>query len=254
MIEKQEAVIEICANSVESAVKAQAGGAHRVELCAGIPEGGTTPSFGEISTARRMLNQTKLHVIIRPRGGDFLYSPIEQEIMLQDIRTARQAGADGIVFGCLTANGDIDVPLMKNLLAAVEGMSVTFHRAFDMCRHPREALEQLIALGIDRILTSGCEATAEEGIPLLKELVTLANGRITIMPGCGINASNIRRIATETGAREFHFSGRTPVASGMAFRNPKVSMGGTVKIEEYLREITDPEKVKAALAALTPLH
>lgn len=242
--------IEICANSVESAVKAQQAGAYRVELCAGIPEGGTTPSFGEIRMARQLLNHTKLHVIIRPRGGDFLYSPIEQEIMLHDIKVARQLGADGVVFGCLTAEGDIDVPLMKKLMNGVGEMSVTFHRAFDMCSNPKEALEQIIELGIDRILTSGREATAEIGIPLLKELVEQADGRIIIMPGCGVNAGNIRKIAEETGTHEFHFSGRSAVESGMIYRNPKVSMGGTVKIEEYLHEVTDPEKVKAALSEL----
>lgn len=242
--------IEICANSVESAVKAQQAGAYRVELCAGIPEGGTTPSFGEIRMARQLLHQTKLHVIIRPRGGDFLYSPIEQEIMLHDIKVARQLGADGVVFGCLTAEGDVDVPLMKKLLNGVGEMSVTFHRAFDMCSNPKEALEQIIDLGIDRILTSGQEETAEKGIPLLKELVELADGRIIIMPGCGVNAGNIRKIAEETGTSEFHFSGRSAIESGMIYRNSKVSMGGTVKIEEYVHELTDPDKVKAALSEL----
>lgn len=242
--------IEICANSVESAVKAQQAGAYRVELCAGIPEGGTTPSFGEIRMARQLLNHTKLHVIIRPRGGDFLYSPIEQEIMLHDIKVARQLGADGVVFGCLTAEGNVDMPLMKKLMNGVGEMSVTFHRAFDMCSNPKEALEQIIELGIDRILTSGQEETAEKGIPLLKELVELADGRIIIMPGCGVNASNIRKIAEETGTSEFHFSGRSIVESGMIYRNSKVSMGGTVKIEEYLHELTDPNKVKAALSEL----
>lgn len=242
--------IEICANSVESAVKAQQAGAYRVELCAGIPEGGTTPSFGEIRMARQLLHQTKLHVIIRPRGGDFLYSPIEQEIMLHDIKVARQLGADGVVFGCLTAEGDVDVPLMKKLMNGVGEMSVTFHRAFDMCSNPKEALEQIIDLGIDRILTSGQEETAEKGIPLLKELVELADDRIIIMPGCGVNAGNIRQIAEETGTSEFHFSGRSTVESGMIYRNSKVSMSGTVKIEEYMRELTDSDKVKAALSEL----
>ena len=161
--------IEICANSVESAVKAQQAGAYRVELCAGIPEGGTTPSFGEIRMAHQLLNQTKLHVIIRPRGGDFLYSPIELDIMLHDIKVALQLGADGLVFGCLTAEGYVDVPLMQKLMNAVGEMSVTFHRAFDMCSNPKEALEQIIGLGIDRVLTSGQEATAEKGIPLYPE-------------------------------------------------------------------------------------
>ena len=246
----QRSKIEICANSVESAVKAQEGGAYRVELCAGIPEGGTTPSFGDIRMARQLLQNTKLHVIIRPRGGDFLYSPLELEIMLHDIKVARQLGADGVVFGCLTAEGDIDIPAMKMLMNAVGDMSVTFHRAFDMCKNPQEALEQIIALGCSRILTSGQEPNAVKGIPLLKELVKRADGRIIIMPGCGVNPSNILHIAEETGACEFHFSGRSTYESGMIYRNPKVSMGGTVKIEEYEKDVTNPDIVKAALAEL----
>lgn len=242
--------IEICANSVESAVKAQQAGAYRVELCAGIPEGGTTPSFGEIRMARQLLTLTKLHVIIRPRGGDFLYSPTELEIMLHDIKVARQLGADGVVFGCLTAEGNIDMHAMKKLMNAVGDMSVTFHRAFDMCKNPQEAMEQIISLGISRILTSGQEATAEKGIPFLKELMDLADGRIIIMPGYGINASNIRKIAERTGTNEFHFSGRSPVESGMIYRNSKVSIGGTVKVDEYRIDVTDIEKVKAALQEL----
>ena len=182
----EKSKIEICANSVESAVKAQEGGAYRVELCAGIPEGGTTPSFGEIRMARQLLQHTKLHVIIRPRGGDFLYTQLEQEIMLHDIKVARQLGADGVVFGCLTAEGNVDIPAMKKLMNAVGDMSVTFHRAFDMCREPKEALEQIIELGCHRILTSGTEANAVKGIPTLKELVEQADGRIIIMPGCGV--------------------------------------------------------------------
>lgn len=242
--------IEICANSVESAVKAQEGGAYRVELCAGIPEGGTTPSFGEIRMARQLLQQTKLHVIIRPRGGDFLYNHLEQEIMLHDIKVARQLGADGVVFGCLTAEGNVDIPAMKKLMNAVGNMSVTFHRAFDMCRNPQEALEQIIELGCSRILTSGQEANAVAGIPLLKELVKQADGRIIIMPGCGVNPSNIRQIAEQTGTHEFHFSGRSACESGMIYRNDKVSMGGTVKIEEYRKDVTNPDIVKAAVAEL----
>ena len=242
--------IEICANSVESAVKAQEGGAYRVELCAGIPEGGTTPSFGEIRMARQLLQQTKLHVIIRPRGGDFLYTQLEQEIMLHDIKVARQLGADGVVFGCLTAEGDVDMAAMKKLMNAVGDMNVTFHRAFDMCKDPFKALEQIIELGCTRILTSGQESNAVKGIPLLKELVKQADGRIIIMPGCGVNPGNIKQIAEETNATEFHFSGRSSYESDMIFRNPKVSMGGTVKIEEYQRDITNPEIVKAALAEL----
>ena len=242
--------IEICANSVESAVKAQEGGAYRVELCAGIPEGGTTPSFGDIRMARQLLQETKLHVIIRPRGGDFLYNHLEQEIMLHDIKVARQLGADGVVFGCLTSEGNVDMPAMKKLMNAVGDMNVTFHRAFDMCRDPKEALEQIIELGCTRILTSGQEATAVQGIPLLKELVEQADGRIIIMPGCGVNPNNILQIAEETGACEFQFSGRSSYESGMIYRNPKVSMGGTVKIEEYQKDVTNPEIVKEAVSVL----
>ena len=242
--------IEICANSVESAVKAQEGGAYRVELCAGIPEGGTTPSFGDIRMARQLLQETKLHVIIRPRGGDFLYSHLELEIMLHDIKVAKQLGADGVVFGCLTADGNVDIAAMKMLMNAVGDMNVTFHRAFDMCKNPKEALEQIIELGCTRILTSGQEENALAGIPLLKELIEQADGRIIIMPGCGVNPNNILQIAEETGASEFHFSGRCACESRMTYRNPKVSMGGTVKIEEYRKDVTNPDIVKAALAQL----
>lgn len=242
--------IEICANSVESAIEARHGGAHRVELCAGMPEGGTTPSYGEIKTAREQLD-IRLHVIIRPRGGDFLYSPLEQQIMLHDIEMARQMGVNGVVFGCLTPDGEVDLLLMKRLMDASSGMSVTFHRAFDMCRNPRKALEEIISLGCDRILTSGGQATAEKGVPLLRELNTQAGGRIILMPGCGINAGNIRKIADETGCREFHFSGRSAVPGKMIYRNPHVSMGGTVTIDEYSREITDKNKVAEALRNLS---
>ncbi len=243
-------MLEICANSAASAAVAQAAGAHRVELCAGMPEGGTTPSAGEISVARDLLTRTKLHIIIRPRGGDFLYSDIEQEVMLHDVIMAKQMGADGVVFGALTADGDVDLEFMRKLMAEAEGLSVTFHRAFDMCRHPKESLEDIIKLGIHRILTSGRQSTAETGIPLIKELVEQADGRIIIMPGCGVNADNIRKIADATGAKEFHLSGRTDVDSAMRYRNPLVSMGGTVTIDEYKLSITDPEKVRAALKAI----
>ncbi len=245
--------LEICANSVESALAAQEAGAHRVELCAAMPEGGTTPSRGTIRLSRERLHATRLHVIIRPRGGDFLYNELEREVILDDIRCAREEGADGVVVGALQSEGDIDTAFMQQVMAEARGLSVTFHRAFDMCRDPRRALEELVALGVDRILTSGQEATAEAGIPLLRELTEAARDRIIIMPGCGINAQNITRIARETGAREFHLSGRRTLPSAMRHRNPRVSMGGTVRIEEYGREATDPAKVRAALAALAAL-
>ena len=242
--------IEICANSAESAVMAQRGGAHRVELCAGIPEGGTTPSLGEMVAARSKLKKTRLHVIIRPRGGDFCYSPLERKIMFTDISRSKLIGIDGYVFGCLTPEGDVDIKVMKKLMKAAEGKSVTFHRAFDMCRDPFQALEDIIALGCDRILTSGQRATAEEGIPLIRKLVERAGGRIIIMPGGGISSHDIRKIAEETGATEFHFTGRKSVESPMRYRNPYVSMGDVVKVEEYSKLVTDPLLVKATLKEL----
>ena len=243
--------IEICANSVESAVIAQTAGAYRVELCAGMPEGGTTPSYGSIAMARKLLNKTLLNVIIRPRGGDFMYSPMEVDIMLHDIEMARQLKADGVVFGCLTADGEVDVCAMKLLVEASEGMSVTFHRAFDRCSDPHKALEQLINLGVDRILTSGQETSAEKGIELIKSLVEQAVGRIIIMPGCGVNAGNIRKIAKETGVSELHFSGRSSVESKMTFRNEKFAAGELVRIEEYKTDVTDISLVKSAIDALS---
>ena len=219
---------EVCANSVESCVEAQRGGADRVELCAGIPEGGTTPSYGDIVMARKLLITTKLHVIIRPRGGDFLYSDLEREIMLEDVRMARRLGVDGVS----------------------EGMSVTFHRAFDVCRNPFVALEQIIELGCDRILTSGQMPKAEDGVDLLKQLVEKAGDRIIIMPGCGVNAGNIAKIAQITGAKEFHFSARSKHESGMQFRKSRVSMGGSVMIDEYSRDVTDELIVKDIIAKL----
>lgn len=217
---------EVCANSVESCLAAQEGGASRVELCAGIPEGGTTPPFGDIVTARKHLTKTKLHVIIRPRGGDFLYNDLEKEIMLLDVENAKRLGADGVVFGCLTAQGEVDMPFMKRLMKAAEGVSVTFHRAFDVCRDPKVALEQIISLGCNRILTSGQQPTAEAGIPLLKELQEQAADRIILLAGCGVNENNIAKIQAETGIREFHFSAREAANSGSLFLDEKLGMGG----------------------------
>lgn len=215
---------EICANSVASCIAAQEGGADRVELCSGIPEGGTTPSFGMIRKARESIS-IALNVIIRPRGGDFLYSKSELEEMAYDIRIVKELGADGLVFGCLTKEGNVDKAAMSMLMEAAEGLPVTFHRAFDHSADPLQALEDIIDLGCARILTSGCRPTAMQGAPLLARLVKAAGDRIIIMPGCGVNESNIAEIARLSGAREFHFSAREPVESGMLFRNPDVAMG-----------------------------
>ena len=240
---------EICANGVESCIAAQEGGADRVELCSGIPEGGTTPSYGEIKVARRVLTHTRLHVIIRPRGGDFLYTPLEVERMIEDISVCRSLGADGVVIGCLCADGTLDMDANRRLVDAACGMSVTFHRAFDRCRNPREAMEQLVGLGVDRILTSGQQPKAADGIPLLRELNEAAQGRIRIMAGCGVNESNIRRIHEQTGIGEFHFSARVPVKSRMQYINPDVYMGAKDADEGTLM-YTSAERVRDTMAQL----
>ena len=240
---------EVCANGVESCLAAQEGGADRVELCAGIPEGGTTPSYGEIKVARRVLSTTRLHVIIRPRGGDFLYTPLEVERMVEDIRVCRELGVDGVVIGCLCADGSLDMDANRLLVEAAQGMSVTFHRAFDRCNDPRRALEQLIELGVDRVLTSGQQPTALEGAPLLAELHKLVADRIIILAGCGVNEQNIKQIQTATGVCEFHFSARQPVKSGMQYINPDVYMGAKDADEGTLM-YTSAERVRNTIAQL----
>ncbi len=242
--------VEICANSVASCVEAQKGGAYRVELCAGIPEGGTTPSYGEIVMARKQLN-IKLNVIIRPRGGDFLYSDVEHQTMLHDIEIAEKLGVDGVVFGCLNADGEIDMQRNKELVDAAKGLNVTFHRAFDMCKDPFKSLEQIISLGCDTLLTSGQRPTAIDGVSLLKQLIDKANNRIVIMPGSGVNEENIATIAKQTGALEFHFSARESIESKMEYRNPALKLGGTiVSIDEYAQNITSAVKVQHTINKL----
>lgn len=246
---KKRPLVEICVDSVESALEAQRGGADRVELCDNLIEGGTTPSAGAISVARNIL-AIKLHVIIRPRGGDFLYSDVEFETMRSDIEHAKQLGADGVVIGVLDANGDVDKRRTRDLIAAARPMSVTFHRAFDVCRDPISALDTLIGLGVDRILTSGQEATAIEGIDLIAELVRRAGERVTIM-GCGnLTERNISKFVAQTGVREVHFTAFGSEPSRMRHRNDRVFMGGSLRPPEYERSVVRPEIVKGAIDAI----
>ena len=239
------ATLEICAGSVASAIAARDGGAQRIELCAALEVGGVTPSAGLIAEARKVEGLV-LNVIIRPRGGDFLYDSHEVACMEEDVRTCKKLGVDGVVIGALTAEGDIDTATCKRLINAADGMSVTFHRAFDMCRNPQKALEELIALGCHRVLTSGQSPTAEAGIELLSKLVKQADGRIIIMPGCGVNSNNAAKILQATGANEIHASARKSVGSGMIYRNSSVSMGNNDS-DEYARKETDVNEVRAII-------
>jgi copper homeostasis protein len=235
-------LLEVCVNSAMSAVEAQKGGADRVELCENLHDGGTTPSAGTIVTARREL-QIGLFVMIRPRGGDFLYSPEEFSIMEEDVRMARLSGADGVVFGILTADGRIDTLRMKRLIDIARPMGVTCHRAFDMTCDPFEAMETLITLGVDRILTSGQQPTAPLGADLIRQLINQSHGRIIIMPGSGIRIHNVKALIQATGATEFHVHPDRKVSSRMIFRRPTVSMGNPQQ-DEYEYTITDYQMVE----------
>ena len=248
-MKREEFMVEVCANGVESCLAAQEGGADRVELCAGIPEGGTTPSYGEIQVARRVLTSTRLHVIIRPRGGDFLYSDLEVERMAADIAVCRELGVDGVVFGCLKADGTLDMDKNRYLMQCSHGMSVTLHRAFDRAADPVQALEDAIALGFDRILTSGQQPKAIQGVELLAQLHRQAAGRIILMAGSGVTEENIRDIREATGLTEFHFSAREPHPSAMQYVNPNLYMGRPGANEAAL-DYTTSRRVAATIARL----
>ena len=236
--------LEVCANSVTSAVVAQDGGAVRVELCENLHEGGTTPSYGEILIARKLLH-IKLYVIIRPRGGDFLYSDLEYNIMTEDVRYCINAGCDGIVIGILKADGTVDKERCKKLvdMARKWGVGVTFHRAFDVCADMYQAMEDIIDMGCERILTSGGKTTAMEGSSVIFNLIKKAAGRIIIMPGSGVSESNVWDLVRYTGAKEIHSSARARVKSQMTYKKKQVIMENTFG-GEYSSDVTDLERVK----------
>ena len=237
-------IFEVCLDSARSARAAAEGGADRVELCANLVEGGTTPSAGEIAVARRSI-EIGLQVMIRPRGGDFCYSELEVEAMRHDIGVAKDLGADGVVFGLLSPDGTVDRDLTAGLIAAARPLSVTFHRAFDMTVDPFDALETLVELGVDRVLTSGQEGSALEGLELLAELIERAGERIVVMPGCGITPRNLPRLLRATGAREVHVVGTEATESPMQFRNPRCFMGTSLHTPEYHRQVTTAERIRA---------
>lgn len=245
----QRIIFEACVDSVESAVAAQEGGADRVELCADLLEGGCTPSAGTVKLARQRL-AIGLHVIVRPRGGDFCYSDAEFQAMAIDVEYARDAGAQAVVIGILEEDGTVDAERTGELVRRARPMAVTFHRAFDMARDPFEALEALVGLGIERVLTSGQEASAFEGADLIAELVSRAAGRIVIMPGGGITERNAARIIARTGAREVHAAVFTRVDGRMRFRNPRAFMGGELRPPEFDLSVTEPARVRALASAI----
>lgn len=211
--------LEICANSIRSAIAAQKGGAHRIELCDNMAEGGTTPSYGLISLCKNLLS-IPVFPIIRPRGGDFLYSNDEFEVMKADVINCREMGCEGVALGILNADGSVDINRCAELIALAKPMEVTFHRAFDRCNDLEKCLEDIIALGCQRILTSGGEVNAYDGISLLKKLVCQSGNRIAIMAGSGINATNIREIAMATGIQQFHSTAKSSVPSAMQYSRP----------------------------------
>jgi len=242
-------LLEVCANSVTSAITAQKGGAARVELCENLTEGGTTPSYGQIAVARQHLN-IPINVLIRPRPGDFLYTDIEFGIMRADVEYAIQAGCNGIVIGMLDEEGNVDKVRCRELidLAHESGLSVTFHRAFDVCRCYDEALEDIIALGCDRILTSGGRTTAIEGSVNIASLVEKAAGRITIMPGSGINETNVKDLVEFTHVTEVHASAKLKVNSRMKYLNDHILMTGN--LDPYSIDQTNLEIVSKIVEAI----
>lgn len=235
--------LEVCAYSLESCRAAKEAGADRVELCTAMYDGGTTPSAAMIRMARRITEGMELYVMVRPRGGDFLYSEEEFLQMQEEICFAKEAGADGVVLGILLADGRVDRQRTAQLVQLASPMKVTFHRAFDMTCNFSEALEEVIASGCYRILTSGMRNTAPEGVAVLRELVKQAQGRIRIMAGSGVNASNARMLR-ETGVDALHMSGKSVRDSAMQFRNPQVFMGGVPGIPEYEIAYGDKRKIR----------
>lgn len=243
--------LEICCDSVQSAVAAQAGGASRVELCANLLEGGTTPSHGLLALCREAIS-IDLHVLIRPRGGDFCYDELELEVMRRDILSAKQIGADGVVLGLLRPDGSVDKRGMQELLVLARPLRVTFHRAFDMASDPLAALEDVISLEADYLLTSGQQATASAGQELIAKLVRQAADRIAIMPGAGVTEENIRELAAATGASDFHSSGRRQLPSRMLFRQNQVTMGAW-QSSEFSYAFVDEQRVRRMRAELSAL-
>jgi copper homeostasis protein len=246
---KRNVLIEVVVDSVESAVAAEGGGAGRVELCSALVEGGLTPSAGMIAQCRERLS-IPLYVMIRPRGGDFLYSDGEIEIMRRDIRLARELGADGVVLGLLLPDGTVDRVRTRKLMTHARPLDVTFHRAIDVARDPLEALDALLAIGVDRVLTSGQAASAAAGAKTIATMVAHAANRLVILPGGGINEKNAAKIVERTGARELHVRGAKEVRSGMKHRSRDISFRAKPLPGDYVNQYTDAARIRAIRKSL----
>ena len=245
----EQVKFEICSGSLQSALNAQEAGAHRVELCSALSLGGITPSYGFIELARKRL-KIDVNVLIRPRQGDFLYDSEEIAVMIRDIMACAQMGVNGVVIGALDPFGNIDMDACRAMVAVAKhnGLSVTFHRAIDRACNIMEALEDVISLGVDRILTSGGKPTALEGLETLAQMNSVAAGRVLIMPGSGVNAGNIKEILSASDATEIHFSGSETFDSPMLYRGG-VSFTPNGLGGDFTRTESSVEKIRQTIQA-----
>lgn len=244
-------ILECCVDSVESAIEAKKGGADRIELCSALVIGGLSPSkalFEKIKSEAGI----RTHVLLRPRFGDFCYTDYEHEIIKSEIRMFKEAGADAVVIGSLKPDGSLNMEQMRELVTEAEGMSITLHRAFDMCKDPLQTLEQVKELGIDTILTSGQKNNCVDGADLLAELVKRAEGKVDILIGGGVDASVIEGLYEKTGSKCYHMSGKVTLDSEMEYRKEDVSMG-VASMSEYQIWRTSAERVRAARQVLENL-
>jgi copper homeostasis protein len=245
-------LVEACVDAIDAALEAERGGAGRLELCGELLQGGVTPSAGLIGAVRERV-KIPLFVLIRPRTGDFLYSSDERDVMLRDIAMAKSLGADGVVIGALTTDGDVDVETTRALTDAARPMQVTFHRAFDFARDQGAAMDALLSVGVDRVLTSGGAASALEGAIALKALVHLAGDAMTVLAGGAITASNVTEVVRASGVREVHLRAAVRVESAMAHRRTGVSLARPQAPNDYERVVTKEEEVGRVMAALATM-
>ncbi|KOO14235.1 copper homeostasis protein CutC [Vibrio xuii] len=243
--------VEVCIDNLESLHNAIDGGATRIELCSSLALGGLTPSFGFMKKAAQ-ISTIPVYAMIRPRQGDFLYDQDDVDAMLLDIESAAEAGLQGVVLGALTADGDVDMPLAQQLTdkAKLYNLGITFHRAIDQSGHWQQALEKVIELGCERILTSGLASNVEQGIEVLKEMVALADGRVSIMAGAGLTADNVQEIVNKTGVREVHLSGKTTRASYMNTASDAAKMGNQ-EVDDFIIPITNSNAIEKVVNALS---